>query len=236
MMNLIEIMSEIESLGSERTKKIYVSQGAREPLFGVASGALKTIAKKIKKNQPIAEELYATGNYDAMYLAGMIADPKNMTPEDFDRWIEKAYFYMISDFIVAVTLAETDFAQEVANKFIESGNELVMSAGWSCYEWLLGSRKDVEFNQSKILSMLEAVEKEIHSQPNRTKYAMNRFVIAVGVSFIPLHEEAMGTAERIGEISVSLGKSTSHVLNALGSIKSEIDKGRLGFKRKNVRC
>jgi 3-methyladenine DNA glycosylase AlkD len=235
-MDLFEIMSEIESLGSERTKKIYESQGAREPLFGVASGALKPVAKKIKRNQPLAEQLYATGNYDAMYLAGKIADPKNMTPADFDRWIEKAYFHMISDFIVAVTLAETDFAQEVADKFIASGNEFVMSAGWSCYEWLIGSRKDTEFNLSKILSMLESVEKLIHFEPNRTRAAMNGFVIAVGVSFIPLHEEALSTAERIGEVSVSLGKRACRIPNAFESIKSQIDKGRLGFKRKNVRC
>jgi 3-methyladenine DNA glycosylase AlkD len=235
-MDLFETMSEIESLGTERTKKYYKGQGAREPLFGVASGALKPIAKKIKNNQPLAEELYATGNYDAMYLAGMIADPKNMVPADFDRWIEKAYFHMISDFIVAVTLAETDFAQEVADKFIASGDELVMSAGWSCYQWLIGSRKDIEFDRSKLLSLLEAVEKNIHTQPNRTRYAMNGFVIAVGVSFIPLHEEALRTAERIGEVSVSLGKGVCSAANAFESIKSETEKGRLGFKRKNVRC
>ena len=136
-MDLFEIMSEIESLGTERTKKSYIGRGAREPLFGVASGALKPISKKIGKNQPLAEELYATGNYDAMYLAGMVADPKKMTPADFARWIGKAYTHIISDNIVAVTLAETDFAQEVADKFIASGDELVMSAGWSCYQWLL---------------------------------------------------------------------------------------------------
>lgn len=53
-----------------------------------------------KHNQPLAEELYATGNYDAMYLAGMIAEPDKMTEEDFNRWMDGAYFYMISDFIV----------------------------------------------------------------------------------------------------------------------------------------
>ncbi len=235
-MNLLEIMAELESLSNERMKKYYVGQGAKEPLFGVASGALKPIVKKIKYDQQLAEELYETGNYDAMYLAGMIADPKKMTPADFDRWIEKAYFHMISDYIVAVTLAETDFAQEVADKFIASGNELVMSAGWSCYEWLLGSRKDTEFDRSKILSLLETVEKHIHSQPNRTRYAMNGFVIAVGISYIPLHEEAKSTAERIGEVTITLGKGVCSVANAYVKIKSETDKGRLGFKRKHVRC
>lgn len=235
-MELNEIMKELEILGSEKMKKYYMSQGAEEPLFGVATGAMKPIDKKTKKNQSLAEELYATGNYDAMYLAGMIADPQKMTPEDFDRWIEKAYFYMISDFIVAVTLAEADFAQEVADKFIASGKDLFMSAGWSCYEWLLGSRKDTEFDGSKILSMLEFVEKNIHTQPNRTKHSMNRFLIAVGISYIPLHQEAIRTAEEVGEVEVSLGNKAGTLPKAYESIKRETDKGRLGFKRKKVRC
>ena len=78
-MNIEMVMQELEALGKERTKKMYISNGAQEPLFGVATGAMKPIAKKIKINQQLAEELYATGNYDAMYFAGIIADPKAMT-------------------------------------------------------------------------------------------------------------------------------------------------------------
>src|SRR3954465_790665 len=107
-MNLEMVMQELESLGKERMKKIYISNGAHEPLFGVATGAMKPIARQIKKNQPLAEQLYATGNYDAMYFAGVIADPKIMTEGDFERWIDGAYFYMLSDFVVAVTLSETE--------------------------------------------------------------------------------------------------------------------------------
>lgn len=87
-MDLETVMQELEALGKERMKKMYVSNGAREPVFGVATGAMKPMAKEIKKDQALAEELYATGNYDAMYFAGVIADPIRMTEADFDRWIE----------------------------------------------------------------------------------------------------------------------------------------------------
>lgn len=123
-MDVQTVLEELESLGSERTKKDYMQQGAREPLFGVATGAMKPIVRKIKINQAFAEKLYATGNYDAMYLVGMIADPIAMTETDFDRWMESAYFYMISDYIVAVTLSETDIAQVVSDRWIASGKEL----------------------------------------------------------------------------------------------------------------
>jgi 3-methyladenine DNA glycosylase AlkD len=235
-MDLETVMQELEALGKERTKKIYLSNGAHEPLFGVATGAMKPIAKKIKIKQPLAEELYTTGNYDAMYFAGIIADPKAMTESDFDRWMDGAYFYMLSDYVVAVTLSEADIAQEVADKWIASGDELRMSAGWSCYCWLLGNRKDNDFSEMKISNMLDRVKNRIHDAPERTKASMNNFLYTTGVSYIPLHEKALETAKEVGTVEVKREKKKSSFLNAYESIQKELDKGRLGFKRKYVRC
>ncbi|MGG3799781.1 DNA alkylation repair protein [Metabacillus fastidiosus] len=235
-MDFETVMQELEALGKERTKKIYISNGAHEPLFGVATGAMKPIAKKIKINQHLAEELYATGNYDAMYFAGIIADPKVMTESDFDRWMDGAYFYMLSDFVVAVTLSESDIAQDVADKWIASGDELRMSAGWSCYCWLLGNRKDNEFSESKIYNMLDIVKNTIHDSPERAKSAMNNFLYTVGISYLPLHEKAVETAMEVGTVEVKRDKKKSSFLNAYESIQKEIDRDRLGFKRKYVRC
>lgn len=234
-MNLQEVMSELESLGKERSKNMYVSSGAKEPVFGVATGAMKPMSKIIKKDQQLAEELYATGNYDAMYFAGVIADPKTMTEADFERWIDQAYFYMISDFIVAVTLSETDIAQAVADKWIASGDELRMSAGWSCYCWLLGSRKDSEFDTEKLYDMLKKVEQTIHAAPERATYSMANFVYTVAVSYVPLHDRAVETAEAMAPVEVGQG-SKRKVLQTSENIQKAVEKNRIGFKRKHVRC
>ncbi|TGA98968.1 DNA alkylation repair protein [Sporolactobacillus shoreae] len=230
------VMQELEALGKERIKKTYISNGAHEPLFGVATGQMKPIAKKIKINQPLAEQLYATGNYDAMYFAGIIADPKAMTEEDFERWMDAAYFYMLSDFVVAVTLSETDIAQVIADKWIASGEELRMSAGWSCYCWLLGNRPDNEFNSNKIASMLDQVENTIHDFPDRSKASMNNFIYTVGISYLPLHDQALETAKAVGPVEIRRDKKKSRILHASESIQKDLDRGRLGFKRKYVRC
>ncbi|ALV22685.1 MAG: DNA alkylation repair protein [Carnobacterium sp.] len=235
-MDFETVMQELEALGKERMKKMYLSNGAHEPLFGTATGAMKPIAKKIKINQPLAEELYATGNYDAMYFAGIIADPKAMTESDFERWIDAAYFYMLSDYVVAVTLSESDHAQDIADKWIASGQELKMSAGWSCYCWLLGNRPDNEFSESKMSNMLDIVKNTIHDSPERTKAAMNNFLYTVGVSFSPLNEKASETAAEVGIVEVKREKKQNSFLNAYESIQKEMDKGKLGFKRKYVRC
>ncbi|WP_134686873.1 DNA alkylation repair protein [Brevibacillus migulae] len=235
-MDFETVMQELEALGKERMKKMYITNVAHEPLFGVATGAMKPLAKKIKRNQRLAEELYATGNYDAMYFAGIIADPKAMTESDFNRWMDGAYFYMLSDYVVAVTLSESDLAQDIADKWIASGDELRMSAGWSCYCWLLGNRLDNEFSESKISNMLDIVRNTIHDSPERTKSAMNHFLYTVGISYLPLHEKAVETAKEVGTVEVKRDKKKSSFLNAYESIKKEMDRGRLGFKRKYVRC
>ncbi|MEK4426147.1 DNA alkylation repair protein [Solibacillus sp. FSL K6-1523] len=235
-MNLQTVMQELEALGKERSKKMYQSNGASEPLFGVATGAMKPLAKPLKKNQALAEELYATGNYDAMYFAGVIADAKAMTKDDFERWINGAYFYMLSDYVVAVTLAESDLAQEIADEWIASGDELKMSAGWSCYCWLLGNRKDHEFSEQKLLGMLETVQNSIHNAPERTKSAMNNFLYTTSVSFLPLHEKAMEIAQAVGPVEIKKDNKKSNFVHAYENIQKEIDRGRIGFKRKYVRC
>lgn len=235
-MDIETVMQELEALGKERMKKMYISNGAHEPIFGVATGAMKPIAKKIKINQDLADELYATGNYDAMYFAGIIADPKAMTEADYERWIDGAYFYMLSDYVVAVTLSESDIAQDVADKWIASGDELKMSAGWSCYCWLLGNRKDKEFSESKISNMLDMVKNSIHDSPERTKSAMNNFVYTVAISYLPQHEKAVEVSKEIGIVEVKRDNKKSSFLNAYESIQKEMDRGKLGFKRKYVRC
>ncbi|WP_019536790.1 DNA alkylation repair protein [Paenibacillus ginsengihumi] len=235
-MNLEMVMQELEALGKERLKKMYMANGAREPLFGVATGEMKPLVKKIKINQPLAEQLYAPGNYDAMYFAGIIADPHAMTEADYDRWMDAAYFYMLSDFVVAVTLAESNIAQKVADKWIASGEELKMSAGWSCYCWLLGSRPDGEFPANKLAGMLDLVKRTIHDAPARAKYAMNQFMYTVAVSYLPLHDQAVETAKAVGPVEVKRDKGKSKLLHASENIQKAVNKGQLGFKRKHVRC
>ncbi|WP_274648750.1 DNA alkylation repair protein [Paenibacillus humicola] len=235
-MNFETVMQELEALGKERLKKMYISNGAHEPLFGVATGAMKPMAKKIKMNLSLAEQLYATGNYDAMYFAGVIADPKAMTESDYDRWMDAAYFYMLSDYVVAVTLSESDLAQDVADKWIASGDELRMSGGWSCYCWLLGNRKDHEFSEIKISHMLDLVKNSIHDSPERTKSAMNNFLYTVAISYLPQHEKAVQTAKEVGTVELKREGKKSSLLNASESIRKEMERGRLGFKRRYVRC
>lgn len=230
------VMRELESLGTAHTKKSYVSRGVREPLFGVATGAMKPLKKRVGVDQALAGRLWDTGNYDAMYFAGMIADVRVMTESDFDRWMDGAYGPMLSDFVVAVTLAESDLAQSVANRWIRSDDDNRASAGWACYEWLLGWRPDSYFEPETVRELLDLAAETIHEGSPRLKRAMNRFIVAVGVSYQPLRDEALKTAEHIGVVDLVSNGETKQLGSAAQLIRTAAEKGRIGFKRRSVRC
>src|SRR6187551_2513344 len=108
-MDLPKVMAQLKKLGSEQTKKTFLRHGAREPLFGVKVGDLKTIQKKIKRNHALALELYETGNADAMYLAGLIADPEQMTKADLRKWVRGANSKMLAGYTVPWVASESRY-------------------------------------------------------------------------------------------------------------------------------
>ena len=90
MMTAKEVVEELRTMGAESIKKVLSNHGVREPFFGVKIGDMKKIQKRIKKDYQLVLDLYDTGNYDAMYLAGLVADDAKMTKKDLNRWVESA--------------------------------------------------------------------------------------------------------------------------------------------------
>ena len=120
-MTATEILAELETLGSESYKNILKKHGAKEPIYGVKIEDMKKrFVKKIKKDYQLALDLYATGNSDAMYLAGLIADDAKMTKKDLQTWVEGAYWYMLAGFTVPWVAAGGPHGWELALKWIDS--------------------------------------------------------------------------------------------------------------------
>ena len=235
-MTLDQVMNELKSYGNESTKKIFINHGAREPFFGVKVQDLKKLVKKIGKDYKLSIELYDTGNSDAMYLAGLIADEKAMTRQDLQKWVEGAYWYMISDYTVPWIAAESNFGIELAMEWIESEEEFIASAGWATLSSLVSVKPDNELNLEIISSLLDRVENEIHSAQNRVRYSMNGFVISTGSSVKALTDKAIRIGENIGKVNVDMGGTACKVPLATQYIQKVIDRGSLGKKRKMARC
>ncbi len=234
-MTVENIMLRLEALGTEQTRKTWRNHGASEPMFGVKVGDLKPIQKEIKKNYELSKALWETQNADARYLAHLIADEKQMSKEDLTHWAKTSNWSMLSEFAVAAVAAESPHGWELAQIWINDAAENVSSAGWATLSnWIALEHKTFTINDLEIL--LERVEKQIHDAKNRERYAMNGFMISVGLYVPELSEKAVATANAIGQVMVNVGNTACKVPFATEYILKVKASGRVIKKKKVARC
>ena len=238
MTTLSAVMSELKKKGSEKTRKIYANHGmAPERVYGVSVADMKVIAKTIKGRQDLACELFDSQVMDAMYLAGMVADGAKLTMEQLRKWAKNAAdLQMISEYTVPWLAVENPQARELALEWMDSKDPHVAASGWCTYSGLLATTPDGELDLKEIERLLARVTKEIASAPNRVKYTMNSFVISAGSYVKPLLKQAKAAAKQIGAVKVEMGETACKVPSAMEYIEKVEKMGRVGKKRKTMRC
>jgi len=235
-MTAAEIVEQLKQLGTASYKKVLLNHGVREPVFGVKIEELKKYQKRIKKDYQLALDLYDTGVYDAMYLAGLIADDLKMTKQDLGRWVAKANCSGLSEYTVPWVAAESNLGRELALEWIDSDKESVAAAGWSTLSSLVAIKDDGELDQAELKRLLQRVQKTMHQQPNRVRYAMNGFIVAVGCYVRALTDLALQTAAKIGPVTVDMGGTACKVPSAADYIEKVKARGSVGKKRKTAKC
>jgi 3-methyladenine DNA glycosylase AlkD len=231
-------MASLKSRGKEQTRKIYGRHGMDEKrVLGVSAADLKVIAKSIRGQQDLACELYETGIMDAMYLAGMVADGAKLTSEQLIQWLDRAEgLQMISEYTVPWLTVENSNARVLALQWMKSKKEHVAAAGWCTYGGLVALKLDEELDLAEVEALLNTVVKQIHKAPNRVRHTMNTFVISVGGYVKPLLAKAKAAARQIGEVTVDMGETACKVPDALAYVEKIEAMGRIGKKRKTMRC
>ena len=236
MKTLSKVLAALKKKGTEQTRKTFARHGAPGDMYGVKVADLKVIAKQIKGNQQLACQLYESHNPDAQYLAGMVADGAQMTTNQLQAWATNASWSMVAEYSVPGVACENSAARSLAIKWIKSKQESIASSGWSTYAGLVAILPDKELDTKEIKSLLDQIIENIDSAPNRVRYTMNGFVIAVGCYVKPLLKQAKATAKAIGTVSVEMGETACKVPLAVETIKKVETAGRLGKKRKTIKC
>jgi len=235
-MNAKQILAELKPLGSDSYKKVMSRHGVKEPFFGVKIGDLQKIQKRIKKDYQLALDLYDTGNYDAMYLAGLIADDARMTKKDLQRWITNVTHSPLAGCTVPWVAAGSPHGWELALEWIDSKKAVTASAGWATLGSLVSITDDSALDLPELKRLLERVRKSIHQAPDNVRYQMNSFVIAVGSYVQPLTATAIQIGEKIGPVPVDMGDTSCQVPFAPDYIRKVQKRGSIGKKRKSAKC
>ncbi|MCI0586706.1 MAG: DNA alkylation repair protein [Planctomycetes bacterium] len=194
-MTLETLMSQLESLGDESTRRIYARQGGGDRLFGVRMGDLRGLAKKIKTNHPLALPLWGTGNADAQLLATMIMDPTRPGQREIDAMMKPlGFLHLVEEFAFKVA-AKSPHAQALREAWLDSPKEWVARAGWNLMvAHVIGGG----FDGPGLGEVLRRIEREYGPAPRPKKEAMTRCLIEIGVRHPDRRQECIAIGERFG--------------------------------------
>ena len=233
-MEIEEVMLYLEEHGSEQNRRIYGNHGVPDPKYGVKVEDLKKLQKIIKKDYNLSLRLFDTGNYDAMYLAGLIADERSMTLKDLNHWVANSRGESIACTTVAWITSESAFGVQLAREWIQSDIETIAAAGWSTYSSILATLPNDVIDMNEISQYLDDIAASIHDEPEEVKYQMNLFVIAAGGYVPDLSKKAKEIGDKIGKVTVDMGNTACKV----PMIRPYIEKmeARGVKKKKQARC
>ena len=217
-MTLEETMRELERLGTEQTRKTYGRHGAPQPLFGVSYADLGKLTKRIKRDQALAEALWATGNTDARTLATMIADPAAFSPEKLDAWLGGLRYHALIDALMRDVAAHHGSARAMVERWTASEDEWIGRAGWTLLGQLAADEASA-LPDAVFEERLAAIEARIHGAKNRARQAMNLALISIGGRNERLRKMAIAAAGRIGPVEVDHGDTSCKTTEAIPYIE-----------------
>lgn len=217
-MDLQTVMARLEEMGTEQARKTYMRHGLGENTFGVSFANMKALAKEIKKDQALAEQLWETGNFEARNMATLIADPKKISAATLDAWVRSLNSHTLTDVLTSNLAGKTKFTRELMEMWIgEQDAEFVGRSGWQMLALIALSKEEVP--DELFEPYVAIIEARIHSSKNRIKEAMNSALIAIGGRNDALEEQAVAAAKRIGVVDVDHGDTACKTPDAVEYIR-----------------
>lgn len=200
-MLLTEVLAQLEAAGSEQTRKTYARHGIRGDCFGVSYAVLGQLRKKIKVDDSLALELWASGIHDARILACMVMDTAKITRERLDAMVDVIDNYALAGELGDL-IARSPLLMDVHNTWRFDAGEWRSAIGWRMVS-AIAAKGDVPLDRGH--AYLAEIEAGVAAAPNRTRLAMNSALIALGGYNSCLFEDVVACSGRIGPIQVDHG-------------------------------
>jgi hypothetical protein len=142
----------------------------------------------------------------------------------------------VAEYSVPGVVTESPHARDLAVKWIRSKRPSISSIGWNTYAGIVAMLPDDQLDLAEIKEFSNQVVRQIDGSSPRVRYTMNGFVISVGSYVKPLLKQAKATAKKLGVVEVDMGDTACKVPLATAYIDKVEGMGRVGKKRKTMKC
>ncbi len=191
-----EIIAHLRSLRSERNiagMRRFGIVSTKEQL-GISMTTLRELGRPHRRNHALALELWASHILEAMLLAAIIDDPRQVTRGQMERWVRDCDNWAMTD-AIAFLFDRTEFAEQKARAWSGRRAEFVKRCGFALMAGLAVHRK--ELADGIFLGLLPLIVRESEDNRNFVKKAVNWALRQIGKRNPRLRGAAIATARQI---------------------------------------
>jgi len=163
--------------------------------LGVKIPEVRKLAKLIKKDHDLAQQLWDTGIHEARILASMIDDPALVTPAQIDAWTKDFKTWDVCDQTCGNLFDRTPYAIEKALEFSSHEEEFIKRAGFVLMAEMAVHHKKAD--DLVFIQFFPIIEREAWDNRNFVKKAVNWALRQIGKRNGTLKPLAIQCAERI---------------------------------------
>jgi 3-methyladenine DNA glycosylase AlkD len=189
-MTLAEVTAELAALEDPKARAVNEKHGDDH---GVNLGKLRALAKRLKTQQDLARELWATDDTAAKLLAMLICRPKAFDRAELDAMVREARTPKVHDWLVNYVVKKNPHAEELRVAWSADPDPVVASAGWA----LTTERVAKKPEGLDLTGLLDVIEAELKYAPDRLQWAMNHCLAQIGIEHAGLRARAIGIGERL---------------------------------------
>lgn len=212
-----DVVAELRRLSSE-TFRAGMARFAipSDNAFGVPVGVIRQLAKRLGRSSKLADELWATGWYEARMLAVFVEDPAHVMPAQMEQWCRDFDSWAICDTACFHLFDRTPHARKKIKAWATRRDEFVKRAAFA----LLASMTvhDKQTPDELFAEGLELIEAAADDDRNFVKKAVNWALRSIGKRNQSLHAAALAAAERLAQREASaprwIGKDALRELNS----------------------
>ncbi|WP_254895993.1 MULTISPECIES: DNA alkylation repair protein [unclassified Streptomyces] len=183
-------MAELAGLDDPRIRAVNEKHGDDH---GVNLGKLRALAKRLKTQQELARELWATGDSAARLLALLVCRPKAFGRDELDVMLREARTPKVHDWLVNYVVKKSPHAEELRVAWSADPDPVVASAGWA----LTTERVAKKPAGLDLGGLLDVIEAEMKDAPDRLQWAMNHCLAQIGIEHAGHRARALAVGERL---------------------------------------
>ncbi len=183
----------LAELAALEDPKMRAANEKRGDDHGMNLSRLRALAKTIKIDHPLAQDLWATGETPARLLALLVCLPKDFSADELDAMLRETDPPKVNDWFVNYVAKKTPLAEEMRLRWFDDTDPTVAAAAWS----LTSVRVVKDPDGLDLDRLLDLIEAQMKDAPARPQWSMNETLAQIGIHHPDLRKRALAIGDHL---------------------------------------